>query len=201
MTTFFQTQTLTNSNISSSRPTCCVPGCNKPAAHMLGKTHADYPKYRRSAWIAELHPETTESWCCSTCHAKNTARVHGVKSARHLTAKRQGMSVTKYAHRTHPYLWARKSYCENIDGRLGFVCTYTGPTKEQVVNMGLDEDFQGWLQVDHIDGNSENNPEDESNFQTLCACCHSIKTIQNRDYATIGRKRIKELKNSGVFYK
>ncbi len=201
MATFFQTQTLTNSNISSNRPTCCVPGCNLEAAHMLGKNHPDYPRYRRSAWIKELHPEANDIWCCGTCHSKNTARVHGVKSARHLTAKRNGMSVTQYAHRNHPYLWARKNYCENKDGRLGFICTYTGPTVEQVVNMGLDEDFQGWLQVDHIDGNSENNPRDESNFQTLCACCHSIKTIQNRDYATIGRKKIKELKSSGAFYK
>ena len=37
------------------------------------------------------------------------------------------------------------------------------------------------LDVDHIDGNRFNN--DPSNFQTLCANCHRLKTILNRDHA------------------
>lgn len=36
------------------------------------------------------------------------------------------------------------------------------------------------LDVDHIDGNKENNSP--LNFQTLCANCHRLKTHQNKDY-------------------
>lgn len=40
------------------------------------------------------------------------------------------------------------------------------------------------LDIDHIDGNHENN--DESNLQTLCANCHRLKTFTNGVY---GRHR------------
>ena len=33
-------------------------------------------------------------------------------------------------------------------------------------------------QVDHIDGDSRNNPADGSNWQTLCRRCHSSKTAR-----------------------
>ena len=36
------------------------------------------------------------------------------------------------------------------------------------------------LDVDHIDGNHENN--DPSNLQTLCANCHRLKTYMNKDW-------------------
>jgi hypothetical protein len=36
------------------------------------------------------------------------------------------------------------------------------------------------LDVDHIDGNKENN--DISNLQTLCANCHRLKTFLNKEY-------------------
>ncbi len=36
------------------------------------------------------------------------------------------------------------------------------------------------LDVDHIDGNHENN--EVSNLQTLCANCHRLKTQLNRDW-------------------
>lgn len=36
------------------------------------------------------------------------------------------------------------------------------------------------LDVDHIDGNHENN--DPDNLQTLCANCHRLKTFLNKDY-------------------
>lgn len=61
----------------------------------------------------------------------------------------------------------RKSHCENTDGRLGYVCEAT------IV-------WEGQLQVDHIDGNHDNN--DPDNLQTLCANCHSYKTFVNSDW-------------------
>jgi hypothetical protein len=71
----------------------------------------------------------------------------------------------------------RKTYCENIDGRLGFKCTTTIC-------------WQGMLDVDHIDENPSNN--DPSNFQTLCSCCHEYKThLFNKLYGrTPGRKTL-----------
>lgn len=64
---------------------------------------------------------------------------------------------------------SKKSYCENVDGRLGYKCTTTilGPYQ---------------LQIDHIDGNRYNN--DERNKQTLCACCHAYKTHINQNHLT-----------------
>jgi len=37
---------------------------------------------------------------------------------------------------------------------------------------------KGEAHVDHIDGDSGNNPADGSNWQTLCVKCHSIKTAR-----------------------
>jgi hypothetical protein len=82
----------------------------------------------------------------------------------------------KYAMGGWVYKINRKSYCENIDGRLGFVCTSTI----------IDPAWQ--LDVDHIDGDPSNN--DPSNHQTLCKCCHPIKTRDERDHMTLGRKSL-----------
>jgi hypothetical protein len=72
------------------------------------------------------------------------------------------------------YKQFRKDYCENTDARLGFTCTST------IVNP------EWQLDADHINGNpSDNRPE---NIQTLCKCCHPIKTMQKQDYLTAGRK-------------
>lgn len=185
-------------NTDPNRPICSVPGCNNPAAHMVGQNNPRYPVYRKSSWIKELHPDADDMWCCGTCHSANTARVHGVKTARHLTAKRQGMTVTEYQNQNHPYLKYRKNYCENIDGRLGYKCNFVPPTEQELIDMGLEPSFMGWLQVDHIDGNPDHN--DPDNLQTLCACCHNIKTYTNKDYSTIGRATIKKLKNQGIVF-
>lgn len=187
-----------------NRPKCSVPGCDRHAA--LQKTRNGLKIWRRSGWITEQYSNAKGNWCCGFHHNKNTAKKHGVKSASHLTAQRHGLSYTEYSNKIqlatakkngfntiteyknsiHPYLRYRKDYCENVDGRLGFVCTFTAPTPQQLEATGLDGTFQGWLQVDHKDGNHTNN--DPSNLQTLCACCHNIKTYQNGDHATPGRK-------------
>jgi hypothetical protein len=159
---------------NKEQPLCSVPSCNRPAAPTVAKTHPRYPSYRRSNWIKEMYPDAEDIWCCNKCHKDNTARVHGVESAEHLTALRAGFnSVLEWRHSIHPYLWARKDYCENQDGRLGFTCT---------TNIF----WQGMLQVDHIDGNHTNNSKE--NLQTLCACCHTYKTWKCEDYKTPGRK-------------
>ncbi len=65
------------------------------------------------------------------------------------------------------YKQHRKDYCENIDGRLGFKCTTT------IVCPEYQND------TDHIDENHDNN--DVENLQTLCACCHRVKTKYYRE--------------------
>lgn len=47
---------------------------------------------------------------------------------------------------------------------------------------GFKAEHRCQLDVDHIDGNRENN--DHSNFQLLCANCHRLKTYQNEDWKT-----------------
>lgn len=175
------------------RPTCSVPGCENKAAHIVGKSHPRYPRYRKSAWIFDLYPEATSNWCCGSCHSKNTARVHGVKSAGHLTAQRAGMTYQEWKEQRHPYLWARNDYCENKDGRLGFKCNITLPTREMLDAAGHNEWMpKQFLEVDHIDGNSDNNVED--NLQTLCKHCHMMKTYKEGDNRTLGRTKIRQQK-------
>lgn len=172
-----------------NRPTCGVPGCNKPAANYRTDRSTGYKKWRRSQWIAEQHPDAEDIWCCTSCHNQNTARRHGVPSAKHLTAKRQGLTVSQLSHRSHPYLWYREEtpYCENQDGRLGFVCNTELPTQEMLNAAGLPDwrPYQ-FLEVDHKNGNHTDNRRE--NFQTLCKHCHVIKTYTNGDTKTPGRK-------------
>jgi 5-methylcytosine-specific restriction endonuclease McrA len=48
------------------------------------------------------------------------------------------------------------------------------------------------LDADHIDGNPHNRNPD--NYQTLCKSCHAYKTNIQKDYATAGRKKLKQQK-------
>ena len=94
-----------------------------------------------------------------------------------LTAEKRGMTGNQWLNSFHPYKKWRKDYCENIDGRLGFKCTTTI----------VDKWYQ--LETDHIDENHENNVKE--NMQTLCACCHRIKT---KYYNTNNEKALKIMK-------
>jgi len=126
---------------------CCVKGCNTIGQHM-GKPRKDGSIVRR-AYCANHHYERQ--------------------------ALKKGITKTQWTNSFHPYRKFRKSYCENVDSRLGFQCT---------TNIF----WEGMLQVDHIDGNPTNNVEE--NTQTLCGCCHAYKTNTNQDYATPGRKAL-----------
>jgi len=163
-----------------NRPTCGVPECSNLAIIYQTDRKTGLKKWRRANWIKENYSDAEDIWCCSYHHNQYISKKNNVKSALHLTAKRQGLTVTEYQHQYHPYLKYRKDYCENKDGRLGFTCT------TNIV-------WQGMLHVDHIDGNHTNNSS--NNLQTLCACCHGYKTWKNQDYLSPGRKTRKSLKH------
>jgi 5-methylcytosine-specific restriction endonuclease McrA len=100
-------------------------------------------------------------------------RLDGTPSFRKTCTKHHNINydMKGWAYKKH-----RKTYCENIDGRLGFVCTTT--IVDHIWQLG----------VDHIDTNPSNN--DISNLQTLCHCCHSIKTRDDGSALTPGRKTL-----------
>ena len=103
---------------------------------------------------------------CTVCHHKRQA-------------EKKGLTPTQWANSFHPYRKYRKNYCENVDGRFGFICT------TNVV-------WEGMLDTDHINGDpTDSRPQ---NMQTLCACCHRYKgTVLSKDYATPGRKALKSV--------
>jgi 5-methylcytosine-specific restriction endonuclease McrA len=153
------------------RPRCQHKGCTTHAQHMGTYNKNGYPFFRK---------------LCTKHHSAKTASKHGLKSIIEVIAKKAGVSVTEYTNSMHPYRKHRKEYCENRDGRLKFKCRYKIR-------------HSGQLQVDHINGNPEDNRP--KNLQTLCANCHIYKTHLKGDYKTPGRKALKEAKKQGFLSK
>ena len=170
-----------------NRPTCSVPGCNDHAVKTT--TKKGMKVWRRANWIKEKYPDAIDIWCCTYHHANNIAEKHGVKTSKHLTASRAGLSLIRYKNSRHKYLQYRKDYCENIDGRFGYTCNTILPTQAMINAAGLcDWEPISFLQVDHIDGDPRNN--NPNNLQTLCHTCHTIKTHVCQDYKSPGRKAL-----------
>ena len=143
---------MTNVLSFTARPKCEVAGCTRSA--MLVNTIDGVPKFRRRLDTGHV---------CGYHHKA-------------LTAASKGQTATDWTNSFHPYRQHRLTYCENRDGRLGYVCDCTIKISAQ-------------LQVDHINGDpTDNRPE---NLQTLCSNCHIFKTHAYKDYATPGRKALK----------
>lgn len=146
-----------------SAEVCSHPECSEARAF------AGWQKNNRAIWRKKCLKHYREE-----LHSKRG--VGNETEYKTLLAKNKGFnSLTEYANSIHPYRKYRKSYCENLDSRLGFVCTTTIIIPAQ-------------LEVDHIDGNPGNN--DPSNLQTLCGCCHTYKSFICEDYKTPGRKTL-----------
>ena len=143
---------------------CIVEGCDSQGQH-TGKYRTDGTVIYRNR--------------CRKHHEEFTAAKHGLPSIKHVMARNAGFdSVSEFVNSQHPYRKYRKDYCENVTGFLGWVCTST------IVHLVQ-------LDVDHIDGNPENN--DPANLQTLCKNCHSVKSLMNKDYLTPGRKKLRQM--------
>jgi hypothetical protein len=151
------------------RPCCTHSGC-KESGQLTGNYRKDgSPMFRK---------------LCAKHHNKKTAKKYGLKNIAEVMATKAGFnSVADYVNSKHRYRKHRKDYCENRDGRFGFKCRYKIRHSAQ-------------LEVDHINGNSDDDRKE--NLQTLCNNCHAFKTHANKDYATPGRKTLKEAKKNGL---
>lgn len=65
----------------------------------------------------------------------------------------------------------KKNYCENFDGHLGFTCIVKSKESWVGYEMSLD--------LDHVDGNHNNNIPD--NVKTYCKICHNKKSKEQGD--------------------
>lgn len=93
------------------------------------------------------------------------------------TTSEKGYPTMNYQHH-------KINYCENKDGRLGFVCP-----SDMLYNFTLFGNFS-FLDGDHIDEDHGN--EDGQNIQTLChAPCHLIKSQFSTDTQYTEEARLK----------
>ena len=82
--------------------------------------------------------------------------------------------------------WCTNKRKHKGSGRYGKYCSqhdkkpWTRFKKDHCEYCGFKPIWMGQLDVDHIDGNHDNNQE--SNLQTLCANCHRLKTHISKDY-------------------
>jgi 5-methylcytosine-specific restriction endonuclease McrA len=106
---------------------------------------------------------------CTKCSHNFVETASRVKGATDYTDEcntcRRGYSKAKFRH----YTQYKKDFCEN-------------PKCIAIITHSCQ------LDVDHIDGNKANN--DPSNLMTLCANCHRLKTLLNKDYLS-PEKRVK----------
>ena len=132
------------------RPYCQVAGCDKFAQNV--NTTAK-PRYRKSKWVREKF-DVNEGYVCCTHHYEHTGKKHGLSSASEFSkmvlkrvAERNGYAnTTEYLNSKHPYRKFRKDYCENRDGRLGIVSTYTPPPVE-LIEKKLNNSYQRNLKL------------------------------------------------------
>lgn len=110
----------------------------------------DHPE-RNCLWCDNIFKPNRKDkqFCSKTCY-----KLHGKKHKGHSNGDRTNFN-DKQRQRKRPYIAHRKLICE----RCGFVPEH--PCQ---------------LDVDHIDGNHQNNSIE--NLQTLCACCHRLKTAE-----------------------
>lgn len=116
--------------------------------------------------VMNLAPKCRMGNCEQPADNAGYGRYHKYCSHHHKSKyKMNGFSHKQY----------RKTYCENEDGRLGYICT------AKIVEP------KWQLDVDHIDGDNKNNAPE--NLQTLCACCHRYKTKMNQENLKMHKRK------------
>lgn len=175
----------------NKRPICKTTGCKNKTQHLGTYKANGYPNFRK--YCVPCHNERRDHFqkqaesvdrrSLPKCEIPTCKKKVEVFGSDHKGVLKYTVFCKDHVGSINTYLIFRKNYCENIDERLGFKCTTT-------------IFWQGMLDVDHIDGNSDNN--DPKNLQTLCKCCHAYKTNKYGDYKTPGRKKLKEAKKNGL---
>ena len=113
----------------------------------------------------KLEPSSVRGICVQCNKNPQTMRSKGVYRSICMSCH-----VNRYPTRVEYY--AARS---RIKGRL-----YTLSKKDACECCGFTPTHPCQLDVDHIDGDHNNN--EENNLQTLCANCHRLKTYLNRDW-------------------
>lgn len=112
-------------------------------------------------------PLCSVSGCCNVSKLMARRRKDGSATYSKYCNRHHGLRYGRSHRSRYVGMREKKDYCENIDGRLGFVCTST------IIHPSM-------LSVDHIYGDrKDNRPE---SLQTLCLNCHSYKTITAGDH-------------------
>ena len=129
--------------------------CNKNQARNKGRRKDGSIKYDTKCNTCRRHKHGGLTW-----EAYRATVYKGPDGGKRSPQSRRRKN-RKAEIRRRPWLAYRGDSCE----RCGFVAEH--PSQ---------------LDVDHIDGNRLNN--DPSNYMTLCANCHRLKTITNGDHLT-----------------
>lgn len=176
----------------NKRPICKTSSCNNKTQHLGTYKANGYPNFRAYCTIChadrrlafQANASLIDRRSLPSCEVPGCRKRVEVFGSDHNGNIKYTVFCKDHACTINGYSLWRKTYCENIDGRLGFTCT------TNIV-------WEGMLDVDHINGNPEDNRP--KNYQTLCKCCHAYKGNRNGDYKTPGRKKLKEAKKNGMF--
>ena len=133
--------------------------------------------------VAEWEKRNLRSWptcvnigCARPCATRDW-KASGIPSVRTectrcQNARGKGKTLTGVT-------WHKKSFCENVDGRLGFGCC---------LNLNADDwrdyDIHHLLDMDHVNGSGvlfDNTPE---NVITICRMCHGRKGKSQGDFVS-----------------
>ncbi len=108
--------------------------------------------------LSEIDEDKRTATCsvCGDTRIKNRNKKAATPKSRWRCIVVHKRNWNKYSY---PYIIHKGTECEH--------CGFVPKIKSQ-------------LEVDHIDGNHNNN--DPNNLQTLCANCHRLKTHTNRDW-------------------
>jgi 5-methylcytosine-specific restriction endonuclease McrA len=110
---------------------------------------------------------------CSHINCSNTFEYRGNKKYCSRGCKQNAHGIRNRKERSLSFF---KEYKDVPTGKI----KYRRHKGSYCEKCGFIPEHKCQLDVDHIDGNhNNNNPE---NLQTLCANCHRLKTFLNKDY-------------------